>query len=151
MASPEYGPGEISIAAFIFHTCLAFEYRLSMLLLTKVKSVSEPKASTHTRAANIHTTHKGKMILPMGAAPKAPPPPVPSRVPFVCGVDVGGLLCGTSIESIESIKSIESREPVEPSDSVNIKSIESTQSIEPIFPFVWCECWRSFEWHEYRI
>ena len=34
-------------------------------------SVSEPKASTHThtRAANIHTTHKGKMILPMGACP----------------------------------------------------------------------------------
>ena len=48
----------------------------------------------------------------------------------VCGVNVGGLLCGTSIESIESIKSIESIESVESSDS--IESIESTQSIEPI-------------------
>ena len=44
----------------------------------------------HQKIANIHTTHKGKMILPMGAAPKAPPPSVPSRVPFcVCGVNVG--------------------------------------------------------------
>ena len=67
------------------------------------------------------------MILPMGAAPKAPPPSVLSRVPFVCGVNVGGLLCGTSIESIESIKSIESMESVESSDS--LESIESIQSI----------------------
>ena len=44
------------------------------------------------KTANIHTTHKGKMILPMGAAPKAPPPSVLSRVPFVCGVNVGGVL-----------------------------------------------------------
>ena len=54
-------------------------------------------------------------------------------VPFVCGVNVGDLLCGTSIasiESIESIKSIESIESVESSDS--IESIESIQSIEPI-------------------
>ncbi len=50
--------------------------------------------------------------------------------PFVCGVNVGGLLCGTSIESIESIKSIESIESVESSDS--IESIESIQSIDPI-------------------
>ena len=50
--------------------------------------------------------------------------------PFVCGVNVGGLLCGTSIESIESIKSIESIESVESSDS--IESIESIQSIERI-------------------
>ena len=53
--------------------------------------------------------------------------------PFVCGVNVGDLLCGTSIasiESIESIKSIESIESVESSDS--IESIESIQSIEPI-------------------
>ena len=48
----------------------------------------------------------------------------------MCGVNVGGLLCGTSIESIESIKSIESIESVESSDS--IESIESIQSIEPI-------------------
>ena len=45
-------------------------------------------------------------------------------------MNVGGLLCGTSIESIESIKSIESIESVESSDS--IESIESIQSIEPI-------------------
>ena len=54
-------------------------------------------------------------------------------VPFVCGVNVGDLLRGTSIasmESIESIKSIESIESVESSDS--IESIESIQSIEPI-------------------
>ena len=44
--------------------------------------------------------------------------------PFVCGVNVGGLLCGTSIESIESINSIESIESVESSDSIeSIKSI----------------------------
>ena len=49
-------------------------------------------------------------------------------VPFVCGVNVGDLLCGTSIasiQSIESIKSIESIESVESSDS--IESIESIQ------------------------
>ena len=92
--------------------------------------MSEPKASTHTRAANIHTTHKGKMILPMGAAPQAPPPSVLSARLFVCGVNAGGLLCGTSIESIESIKSKESKESVESSDFR--ESIESIQSIEPI-------------------
>ena len=31
----------------------------------------------------------------------------------MCGVNAGGLLCGTSIESIESIKSIESIESIE--------------------------------------
>ena len=36
----------------------------------------------------------------------------------MCGVNAGGLLCGTSIESIESIKSIESIESVESSDSI---------------------------------
>ena len=41
--------------------------------------------------------------------------------PFVCGVNVGGLLCGTSIESIESIISIESVDSVE--------SIESRKSV----------------------
>ena len=53
------------------------------------------------------------MILPMGAAPEAPPPSVLSCVPFVCGVNAGGLLCGTSIESIESIESIKSLESIE--------------------------------------
>ena len=41
--------------------------------------------------------------------------------PFVCGVSVGGLMCGTSIESIESIRSIESVDSVE--------SIESRKSV----------------------
>ena len=36
--------------------------------------------------------------------------------PFLCGVNVGGLLCGTSIESIESVNSEESIESVESSD-----------------------------------
>ena len=31
-------------------------------------------------------------------------------VPFVCGVNVGGLLCGTSLESRESIEPVESIE-----------------------------------------
>ena len=61
------------------------------------------------------------MILPMGAAPKAPPPSVLSRYPFVYGVNAGDLLCGTSIESIESIRSIESIEPVESSDSIEYR------------------------------
>ena len=47
-----------------------------------------------------------------------------------CGVNAGGLLCGTSIESIESMKSIESIESVEPSDY--LESIESIQFIELI-------------------
>ena len=43
------------------------------------------------KTASIHTTHKGKMILPMGAAPKAPPPSVLS-VPLCvwCGTCVLG-------------------------------------------------------------
>ena len=48
----------------------------------------------------------------------------------MCGVNVGDLLCGTSIASIESIKSIECIESVESSDS--IESLASIQSIEPI-------------------
>ena len=64
-------------------------------------------------------------MVPIGAAPKAQPPLVLSRVPFVCGVNVGGLLCGTSIESIESIKSLESIESAESSES--IESIQGVQ------------------------
>ena len=48
----------------------------------------------------------------------------------MCGVNAGGLLCGTSIESIESITSIEFIESVGSSDS--LESIRSIQSIEPI-------------------
>ena len=92
----------------------------------------------HTRAANIHTTHKGKNNNTDGARAKRAPHRyccwrARSARPFVCGVNVGDLLCGTSIasiESIESIKSIESIESVESSDS--IESIESILSIEPI-------------------
>ena len=51
----------------------------------------------------------------------------------MCGVNVGGLLCGTSIESIESIKSIESIESVESSDSIeSLESEDSTDSIDCI-------------------
>ena len=63
---------------------------------------------THT----CHTTHKGKMILPMGACPHR----YYRRVRFVRGVNFGVLLCGASITFIESIKSIE--------------SLDSTESIE---------------------
>ena len=35
-----------------------------------------------------------------------------ARAPFVCGVNVGDLLCGTSIASIESIESIKSIESI---------------------------------------
>ena len=90
-------------------------------------SVSEPKASTHTHTCRQHSHHTERENDTTNGGL---PPSVLSAQPFVCGVNVGGLLCGTSIESIESIKSIESIESVESSDS--IESIESTQSIEPI-------------------
>ena len=35
-----------------------------------------------------------------------------ARAPFVCGVNVGDLLCGTSIASIESVESIKSIESI---------------------------------------
>ena len=91
----------------------------------RTKDPSPPKGKKHVHFRKsslriIHTTAwKYKVIVVV--------------VPFVCGVNVGDLLCGTSIasiESIESIKSIESIESVESSDS--IESIESIQSIEPI-------------------
>ena len=53
----------------------------------------------------------------------------------MCGVNVRGLLCGTSVECIESIKAIESIESVESPDS--IESVESIQSVEPIESIVW--------------
>ena len=69
----------------------------------------------------------------MGRALRARPIGIVVVVPFVCGVNVGDLLFGTSIpfvESIESIKSIESAESLESSDF--IESVGSVQSIEPI-------------------
>ena len=78
-----------------------------------------PKFTPHTKRAFDSTDGGGAE----GASP----------IGTVVGVNVGSLLCGTSIasiESIESIKSIESIESVESSDS--IESIESIQSIEPI-------------------
>ena len=83
-------------------------------------------------------THtKGTTTIPMGCERSARPIGIvfgararAARAPFVCCVNVGGLLCGTSIESIESINFIESIESVESSDS--IESIKSIQSIEPI-------------------
>ena len=95
--------------------------------------------SCHTkdRQHSHHTQRKARAsraptTVPMRRALRARPIGI-VVVPFVCGVNVGDLLCGTSIasiESIESIKSIESIESVESSDS--IESIESIQSIEPI-------------------
>ena len=43
----------------------------------------------HKETANIHTTHKGKAKVPMGAAPKPPSALLLSLC--VCGVNVGGL------------------------------------------------------------
>ena len=53
------------------------------------------------KTANIHTTHKGKTTVPMGRARSARPIGTvvcarEARAPFVCGVNVGGLLCGTN-------------------------------------------------------
>ena len=82
-----------------------------------------PTFTPHTKGAR---ASRAPTTVPMGRALRARP--IGTVVfPFVCGVNVGGLLCGTSIESIESIKSIESIESVESSDS-----IESIQSIEPV-------------------
>ena len=46
----------------------------------------------------------------------------------MCGVNVGGLLCGTSIESIESIESMNSLESIESAESS--ESIESIQGVQ---------------------
>ena len=91
--------------------------------------------SCHTKdIQHSHHTQREKTTIPIHApsvlllarAQRAPP--------FVCGVNVGDLLCGTSIasvQSIESIKSIESIESVESSDSIeSIESIEPIESIE---------------------
>ena len=45
------------------------------------------------KTASIHTTHKGKNDTTNGGLP----PSVLSNVPFVCGVNAGGLLCGTCV------------------------------------------------------
>ena len=96
--------------------------------------VSPRPAHTHTRAANIHTTHKGKTKVPMGAAAKPPPPSVllcarEARAPLCVAVS----LCGTSIESIESIISIESVTSIESVESrtsrESIESVESRKSV----------------------
>ena len=89
--------------------------------------------SCHTKdRQHSHHAQKGARAsrtpntVPMGRALRARP--IGTVVfPFLCGVNVGGLLCGTSIESMESMKSIESIESVESSDST-----ESILSIEPI-------------------
>ena len=94
--------------------------------LTHTCHTKDRQHSHHTQR-EIDTTNGGGAG---GAAPIDTVVCARSARPFVCGVNVGGLLCGTSIESIESIKSIESIESVESSDS--IESIESIQSIEPI-------------------
>ena len=85
-----------------------------------------PTFTPHSKGAR---ASRAPTTIPMGRALRARPIGI-VVVPFVCGVNVGDLLCGTSIASIESIKSIESTESVESSDS--IESEESIQSIEPI-------------------
>ena len=85
--------------------------------LTHTCHTKDRQHSRHTQREN-DTTNGGL------------PPLVLSARLFVCGVNAGGLLCGTSIEPIESIKTLESIESVESSDS--IESMESIQSIEPI-------------------
>ena len=67
-------------------------------------------------------THKGgtKRILKGACPPSVLLFARAARAAFVCGVNVGGLLCGTSIEFIESAKSIESTESVESSDFVGV-------------------------------
>ena len=89
-----------------------------------------PTFTPHTKGAR---ASRAPTTVPMGRALRARAPSVLLFFPFVCGVNVGDLLCGTSIasiQSIEAIKSVESIESVESSDS--IESIESIQSIEPI-------------------
>ena len=58
--------------------------------------------------------------------------------PFVCGVNVGGLLCRTGIESIESIKSLESSKTsaiVSPNKSV-LKSNDDSEGIRVKSPII---------------
>ena len=66
----------------------------------------------YTRAAqkiaNIHTTHKGFNNNMDGARAIGT-----VAFPFMCGVNVGDLLCGMSIASIESIESIKCKESIE--------------------------------------
>ena len=83
-----------------------------------------PEPNTHVP----HHTQRGTDSTDGGGAFGAAPIDDGTVVfPFVCGVNVGGLLCGTNIESIESIKSVESIESVEYTDS-----IECIEPIEPI-------------------
>ena len=87
-----------------------------------------PTFTPHTKGAR---ASRAPTTVPMGRALRARP--IGTVVfPFVCGVNVGCLLCGTSIDStdpadstdsIDSIGSIESIECIE-----SIESIESTES-----------------------
>ena len=54
----------------------------------------------------------------------------------MCGVNVGGLLCGTSIEFIESIKSLESVESVESSDSIGVYRVFTIYRAHRIYRIV---------------
>ena len=63
-------------------------------ILFRYKVLVSPRLA-HTRAANIHTRHKGKTTIPMGRARSARPIGTvvgarEARAPFVCGVNVGG-------------------------------------------------------------
>ena len=88
-----------------------------------------PTFTPHTKGAR---ASRAPTTVPMGHALRARPLGI-VVFPFVCGLNVGDLLCGTSIASIESIKSLEPIESVVSSDSIeSMESIQSIQSIEPI-------------------
>ena len=82
LTQKSYFSATIVHAELICSVCIYVQYT-DILFTYKV-----PEANTHVP----HHTHKGKMILPMVAAPQAPPPSVLSRFPFVCGVNGGDVL-----------------------------------------------------------
>ena len=127
----DFGPARQDLAAGFAGALPGPRLTSSSTRAPHTRALTELGKHTHThthRARKAHTkerqhSHHTQRGRPIGIV----------VVPFVCGVNVGDLLCGTSIasiQSIESIKSIESIESVESSDS--IESIESIQSIEPI-------------------
>ena len=110
----------------------------SMSLIDPIDSIlvphkRPPTFTPHTKGAR---AARAPTTIPMGRALRARPIGI-VVVPFVCGVNVGDLLCGTRIafiESIESTKSIESIESVESIEScrdckVYIRATQKTANI----------------------
>ena len=74
--------------------------------MDSIDSILEP----HKRPPTFTPHTKGKTTVPMGRARSARPIGTvvgarEARAPFVCGVNVGDLSCGTSIASIQSVES----------------------------------------------